>query len=269
MIQIEPREKTEPVYPSIPRNYADMAKIQKILRETTDLEKIRNTGILRVGTPGDYLPFSYDNGKCLEGLDIDTARKFARYMGVDIQFVRSRWSDLMDDLLDGKFHMAVGGIAISKERRKKALFSATYFRTGKAPIASRERARLFGSLEEIDRPGVRVIVNPGGTNEAFARKKLKRATVNVHSDNMTVFDMIIKGEADLMITDAIEAMVWEKRCPLLKAINPHRPFTCARFAFMMGPEESDLKEIIDRWLIAHSASGGIRKDLSKWTGRTF
>lgn len=269
MIQTKPGGKSEPFYPSIHWKYGEMVKIRENREKISVLEEIRDCKVLRVGTPADYLPFSYDNGECLEGIDIDTAENFARFLGVGIQFIPTSWRDLMDDLLSEKFHIAVGGIAISKERRKKALFSATYFRTGKAPIASRERARLFDSLEDIDRPGVRVIVNPGGTNEAFARKKLSRATITVHKDNMTVFDMIIRGEADIMITDAIEAMVWEKRCPLLKAINPHRPFTCARFAFMLGPGEYGFKKVIDRWLIEHSARGGIKKALSRWTDRTF
>lgn len=233
------------------------------------LEGIRRNGVLKVGTPADYLPFSYGDGGILEGVDIDAAKAFGLFLGVDVVFVPTTWKTLMEDLLEERFHLGVGGIAISKERRKKALFSATYFRTGKAPIAARDRAHMFGSLSDIDRPGVRVIVNPGGTNEAFARKRLRNASIMVHSDNLTVFDMIIRGEADLMITDAIETLVWEKRCPELKAINPHRPFTCARFAWMLGPEEKDFKTILDRWMVSYCARGGIKRSLFRWTGRSL
>lgn len=231
------------------------------------MREIKAKGVLRIGTPADYLPFSYMGKEGLEGVDIDAAVAFARFLGVEPVFVNTTWKELLEHLHEGRFHIAVGGIAISKERRRKALFSATYFRTGKAPIALREKAGLYGSLEEIDRPGVRVIVNPGGTNEAFAKKRLLRADICVHRDNMSIFDALLEDKADLMITDAVEALVWERRYPQLKAVNPRRPFTCAKFAWMISAGEHALKAVLDEWLVKYCAGGGIKKSLLKWTDR--
>jgi cyclohexadienyl dehydratase len=239
------------------------------LREDLLWRMINKRKVIKIGTPGDYYPFSCRRDDEPEGIDIDILRKFAAYTGVKLKFVPTTWNRVLDDLLRGSFDIAAGGVAISKQRRKRALFSATYFRTGKAPLTLAKNAHLYSTFDEIDRPGVRVIVNPGGTNEHFARKRLQKATLIVHRDNITVFEKILSGEADVMITDAVEAVVQEDKNPLLKAVNPMKPFTCSHFAFMLGEKEQYLKEVLDAWLVDHGRQGGIKKTIFRWTGRSI
>jgi hypothetical protein len=58
-----------------------------------------------------------------------------------------------------------------------------------------------------------VIVNPGGTNECFDRAHLQKATIVQWSDNATIFDALVEGKADLMITDVVETRVQAKLHP--------------------------------------------------------
>ena len=71
------------------------------------------------------------------------------------------------------------------------------------------------------------IVNPGGTNEKFARANLKKARILVHPDNVTIFQQIVDGKADLMMTDAIEARLQSRLHPELCAVHPQQPFDFA------------------------------------------
>jgi len=73
----------------------------------------------------------------------------------------------------------MGGISVTLERQKTAFFSVPLVRTGKAAIARCTDKDHFGSLAEIDRPGVKVLTNPGGTNERFDRATLKAADIVV------------------------------------------------------------------------------------------
>ncbi|MGL1530597.1 transporter substrate-binding domain-containing protein, partial [Vibrio parahaemolyticus] len=75
-------------------------------------------------------------------------------------------------------------------------------------------ARKFrAGIEPVDRPEVRVIVNPGGTNEQFVREHLGRARIIVFPDNRGVFEELAAGRADVMITDDVEAMLQSRRHP--------------------------------------------------------
>lgn len=181
-------------------------------------------GVMRVGTTGDYAPFSDDTGGTLRGFDIDLFQKLALAWGIKVVFVRTTWATLMSDLARNRFDFAASGISITDERRRVAHFSAPYYFDGKTPIARRADAARFSTIEQIDRPGVRVIVNPGGTNERFVREHIKQATIIVHPDNRTIFAEIVAGRADVMITDGIEVRLQTARHPELAGTRSE-PFT--------------------------------------------
>ena len=120
--------------------------------------------------------------------------------------------------------IAASGISITPERQNKALFSLAYLRDGKTPIARCEHLARFQTLAQINQPDVRLIVNPGGTNERFARANAPLAQLTVYPDNVTIFDQIVSGAADLMMTDALEARLQQRIHPALCAVHPEAPF---------------------------------------------
>jgi cyclohexadienyl dehydratase len=216
---------------------------------------LQRVGILRVGTTGDYAPFSEERGGELRGLDIELAQNLAKRWGLRVVFVRTSWPTLMADLGQRRFDLAASGISTTPERQKVANFSAAYLFDGKTPIARREDAARFSSLEKIDQPGVRVIVNPGGTNERFTREHIKRAIIVLHPDNRTIFQEIIAGRADVMITDGIEVRLQSQRHPELAATMAE-PFTRAGKAILL-PAGSDLTAEVNAWLVPQVTRGQI------------
>jgi cyclohexadienyl dehydratase len=218
-------------------------------------ESLQRVGVLRIGTTGDYAPFSSDGGGELQGLDIDLANVLAKSWGVTAVFVRTTWPTLMDDLNRRRFDLAISGISITPERDRQADFSAAYLFDGKMPIARREDAGKYDSLEKIDQPSVRIVVNPGGTNERFVREHIKRATILMHPDNRTIFEEIIAGSADLMITDSIEVALQTGRHPELQAMTSE-PFNRIGKAILLA-HNSELTSRIDAWLTPQIARGEI------------
>ncbi|MBW8901714.1 MAG: gamma subclass chorismate mutase AroQ, partial [Massilia sp.] len=222
-------------------------------------------GTLRVGTTGDYKPFSYrvGTGNVFVGLDIALAADLAKAMGVRLQLVPTTWSTLMPDLADDRFDLAMGGVSVTLERQKKALFSIPYLRDGKTPITRCEDAAKYRTLADIDRKEVRLIVNPGGTNERFARANAPHATLVVHPDNVTIFDRLLAGDADLMITDAIEARLQSRLHPKLCAVHPDAPFDFSEKAVLL-PRDAVLKAFVDQWLHQAIESGSFARLNDQW-----
>jgi len=228
------------------------------------LERIAEAGELRVGLSGDYKPFSWEEPEGhFEGLDVDLAEALAADLDARLVIVRTSWPTLMEDLAAGKFEIAMGGISVTEERRKSAFFSAPLLTDGKTPIARCEDAARFQTLDEIDREGVALIVNPGGTNEKFARANIRTARIILHKDNASIFEEIVAGRADLMITDAIETRIMQKQHPELCAIHPDEPFTQSEKAYLL-PQDEAWKARVDEWLAAMEASGEKRKIFEKW-----
>lgn len=230
----------------------------------TVLDTILARGTVRVGLTGDYRPFSIKDGAgAFEGLDVDMAESLAKGLGVKLEIVPTTWPTLMGDLQAGKYDLGMGGISVTLERAKSAYFSAPVMRTGKAPIARCADQARFTSLAAIDKPGVRVIVNPGGTNERFARANVKQAEIVVFPNNATIFDELIANRADVMMTDAVETKVQQRLRPGLCAVNPDQPFDFSELAYLL-PRDPALKAWVDQWLHIQAETGEQRRLLAKW-----
>jgi cyclohexadienyl dehydratase len=227
------------------------------------LARIRAAGVLRVGTTGDYTPFSLRRPDgSYEGADIEMAHDLAERLGVTLEFAPTVWVDLLDDFLADRFDIAMGGVTVTPARAEKACFSIPTFVDGKRPLARREYRDRFTNFAAIDQPGIRVIANPGSANEAFVRGHFKRATVIIHHDNASVFDELVAGRADVMVTDGLEADHQARLHPELCAVPVARPWTRLEKAYMFA-QDSAMKAYIDSWLTAAFASGQWRRALDR------
>ena len=234
--------------------------------ETSRLESILVAGVLKVGTTGDYRPFTALDRATgqFSGLDIDLARSLGRALGVKVAFVPTTWRSLAHDLAAGSFDIAMGGISVTLDRQKTGFFSDPYLREGKAAIARCSNQTHYQTLADIDRRGVRVLTNPGGTNEAFDRARLHGANVVVYPDNQTIFDRLAQGNADVMITDASETRFQEKLHPnVLCAIHPEKPFDFGEKAYWMVPDPA-LKAFVDQWLHIAKEDGEFDALYGRW-----
>ena len=218
-------------------------------RESSVLANILHNGVLRVGTTGDYPPFSFIDKTSGEysGVDVDLARNLASSLGVELQFIHTSWPGLMADLAANKYDVGMSGISRTLLRQRTAFFSDAYSIGGKTPIARCDTVTELNSLHKIDKRSVRVIVNPGGTNEKFVRQYIKNAQIIVYPDNTLVFAQIIDKHADVMITDAIEVKLQQRLHPELCATMPDKLFTHAEKGYLM-PQDIALKQYVDTWL---------------------
>lgn len=232
--------------------------LEHLERFDNRLQQILATGVLRVGTTGDYAPFSYRAGdEEAAGIDVDLAHALAAALGVELALVRTSWPNLLDDLAAGRYDIAMSGVSRTLERQKHGYLSRPYYVGGKTAIARCDRAGEFGSLDSIDRDGVRIIVNPGGTNERFVDARLERAHKVLHADNRTIFDALAAGEADLMITDRIEVELQAARYGDLCATMPGT-LSYQEKAYLM-PQDGPWQAFVDTWLSLALADGTVAR----------
>ncbi len=233
--------RLEPVAPGSPRGSPPI------------LERIAASHVLRIGTTGDYAPFSADSHGVLHGVDIELAEALARELDAEPLFVRTSWPMLLEDLRRNRFDVAIGGISATPARAAAAALSTPYLFGGKTILARCRDASRFDSLAAVDHLGVRVIVNPGGTNEQYVRAHLRRAHVIVYPSNATIFDQLLAGRADVMITDDVEV-----------ALETHlHPQLCRAYAgtlthagkVVLMPRDPTLIAVVDDWLRGELAAG--------------
>jgi len=231
------------------------------------LQEIASRGELRVCSTGDYRPFTYYEPatSTWSGIDVDLAADLARRLGVRRVMVKTTWKSLLTDF-ESKCDIAVGGVSITLERAKVAFFSEAYLDDGKTPITRCGNESRFQTVEQINDPQVRVIVNPGGTNEQFVRANLTKATIVSHADNNTIHQQILTGKADLMITDSAEALWQSKQNPQLCAVHPHQPFTFSQKAYLVPLGDVVFQHYVNQWLNLARHDGTYARVAKPWLG---
>ena len=227
------------------------------------LEDIAARGTIRIGTTGDYIPMSYLNPQtgAYEGIDAELSQLIADSLGVKIEYVPTSWPTLTADTLAGKFDIALCGISRNYARAKTMAMSDAYGEGafGKTILCRKSDAKKYQSLADIDKPEVRVMINPGGTNEKFAHANLKKAKLIVHQENADIPRQVAEGHADIMITETVEAARYielndKLAAPLMKA-----PFTRHSCGILMQKGDQEFLNYINFVLAELKMDGTLAK----------
>lgn len=229
----------------------------------TTVERIKQRGTVVVGTTGDYRPLSFCEPNTGEywGFGIEMAKEIARQMNVDIAFAKTSWPTLSADVLASPqlFDFAIGGITITDARRETMLMSVGYLANGKTILCRSAETSRFQSLSDIDRPEVRVMVNPGGLNEKFAHEHLTHATIIVHQKNEEIPSLIAEGNADVMITEITEAPYYVQTDARLAAPLLDKPFTHGEIGVLMQKGQEDLLQVVNNVIRRMKADGSLKR----------
>ncbi|HIG60898.1 MAG TPA: transporter substrate-binding domain-containing protein [Gammaproteobacteria bacterium] len=223
------------------------------------LTQIRDSGMLRVGTTGDYAPFSESRvAGQYNGIDIDLIHDLANTLEVEVVLVATSWPSLLSDLSNNAFDIAMSGISRTLQRQQHGFLSKPYHTGGKTPIIRCSDQARIKSLSDIDQKGVRIIVNPGGTNERYVDAHIKLAEKVLFADNRTIFEEIVQGRADVMITDAIEVTLQTNRQQGLCPAMPGKTLTYQEKAILLQ-QDPILLNYVNLWLDLRLADGTVQR----------
>lgn len=229
------------------------------------VDDVMKAGVLRVCTPGDYKPFAFAKPDgTYEGIDVDLMQSLATSLGVKVEYVKTTWANLMADFTGNKCDIGVGGISVTLDRQKRATFSSAYMVNGKTPLVRCGDVKRFQTVADIDKPDVKVIANPGGSNERFAKANFKTAKLTIHADNIGIFDEVLKGNADVFVTESAEAIVQQRLKPGLCAVNPDKPLQYGEMAYLLPRGDVATKEYVDQWLHLTKATGEYQRIVARW-----
>ena len=226
------------------------------------INRIQNRGTILIGTTGDYRPLSFrePDGRYW-GFGIEMAQEIAKRLGVGIQFVQTSWPTLSADVQaePQTFDLAIGGITITDARCETMLMSEGYLANGKTILCRASEANRYKSLEDIDKPEVRVMVNPGGLNEKFANENLTHATIIVHPKNEEIPSLVAEGKADVMITEITEAPYYVQTDARLAAPLLNTPFNHGEIGVLMRKGQDDLLQLVNDLIRQMKSDGSLRR----------
>lgn len=238
--------------------------------------------VLRVGTSGDYPPFSIVGGSAEEqaaddpppnadrpagagdveetgpstsrsGFAVEVAGRLARDLGYDLAFVPFDWPDLAGAVAADEFDVAMSGVT---------------WRPGRAAAGWMSRAVASGgpcvvSAADTPSPPGRVAVNRGGILERWTRDRFGSGATRIVAvdDNLSLPGRLERGEVDAFVTDSFEVEHfgrdgWRRSCEA----------PVDRKVFWVAPGRAeDLGPVIDRWIQRNE--GWLEGRREEWFGR--
>lgn len=137
----------------------------------SDLENIKQNGVLKVGCKEAVAGFGYMNPKTneYEGLEIDLAKKIADEIGVKVEFTPVT-STTRGQLLDaGEIDMVAATFTITDERKMSYDFSDPYYTDSISVLV--KKGQGYKSLDDFD--GKKIAIISGGTTKEAIENNTK------------------------------------------------------------------------------------------------
>ncbi|WP_428944219.1 transporter substrate-binding domain-containing protein [Pantoea sp. FN060301] len=231
------------------------------------LDRVMQSKTLAVCTTGDYKPYTFLRADgSYEGIDVAMAQSLAKSLNAKVKWVPTTWKMLTQDFLGKQCDIALGGVSVTLKRQQTAWFATPLGIDGKIPLVRCADKDKYRTIAQLNRPDVRLIEPAGGTNEAFVHSHLPDASLTLFHDNVTIFQQLVDKKADVMITDASEALFQQKRYPDLCAVNPDKPMQYGEKAYMLPRDDISWKLYVDQWLHLSNATGEYQQIAAQWLG---
>jgi cyclohexadienyl dehydratase len=238
---------------------------ETMAQEQSRLERILETGTLRVGTTGDFNPMSFKDTATGDyvGYDIDAVRKLAEDMQVEIEFVPTDWKTLVAGVIADKYDMTTSA-SLSVDRAKVAGYSDPYVEFATVPVAKAETAAAVEGWDALDVPEMKIAVTLGTVFEQQARAYFQNAEIITVEAPVRGYQEVLAGRADATITSNVDAAQLTQTHPELQVMTVDQPRSRRPGAFLLPQNDQVWINFVNHWVNLNHASGYFEGLQRKW-----
>ncbi len=233
--------------------------------EKSVLEQVMERGVLRVGFD-TFVPWAMkDKDGEYIGFEIEVARRVAADMGVEVEFVPTKWSGIIPALLTGKFDVIIGGMGIQPARNLKVNFSSPYEFSGMSLVANSETAPDLSSLDDFNTPEIILAAKTGATSVAAAKKHMPKATVRMFDDEAQALQEVLNGRAHAMVASAPfpEQQAIRNQDKLYLPLKGET-FTKEPIGFAVRKGDHDFLNFLNNWVLVAESEGWLAERHAYW-----
>jgi len=225
-------------------------------------DRIKASGVLRIGLEGTYPPFNFqDKSGQLAGFEVDFAKALAAQLGLKAEFHPAPFAGLLGSLESGRVDVVINQIVITPDRQAKYDFSEPYTVSGIQIIKLKDRP---GLEKPEDLAGKKVGVGLGTNYEQWIRANVPSADVRTYDDDPTKYQDLRAGRTDVVLNDRLVAADFIKTSPEFVASGP--PFA-AQGAGVAMKKDPGLKVVLDQAINALRADGKLAAISQQWFGQ--
>jgi len=175
------------------------------------LERIQQTGVVRIGVYGDQPPWSavQADGQHV-GYDVDVARLIGQALGVRVEFVLQDVAARIPNLLLGKVDLQMAVMGMYPERARVVQYSKPH--AGQQIVLFADKKHRIGTIEDA-RP-LRIGVPRGAAQDVAITQLLGEAsTIRRFNDNSSVVQALVAGQVDAIGGDTSYRVMLNRAAP--------------------------------------------------------
>ena len=229
------------------------------------LNDILNSGLLKVGTTGDWNPMTMKEAatNSYTGYDIDVMSELAKDLGVKVEFVPTDWKTLVSGVVSGKYHMT-GSASISPARAKAAGYSNSYFSLATVPLILKKNDGRFKDWNDLDRADVTVAATLGTTQEKQVKQFFPNAKHKIVEAPARDFQEVLAGRADAHITSNVEAYKLVAKYPQMMVVPVSAPKAPTPIAMLVPQADQVWINYVNTWIRLKTERGFFAALGRKW-----
>jgi polar amino acid transport system substrate-binding protein len=209
---------------------------------------------LVVGMELEYPPFEMvgPDGQP-DGVSVRMAEALAASLGRTLEIRNIKFDALIVALKSAQVDLVISSMTANDERRESIDFSDPYVTTGLALLVPKGSG--VRGIDDLRRPGARVVVKLGTTGELYAREHLPGATVVAVQQDPACALEVAQGKADAWIYDQLSIFQHHRQHPnTTEALL--QPIKREQWAVGLRKGDDALRAQVNAFLAEFRESGG-------------
>jgi cyclohexadienyl dehydratase len=232
-------------------------QVQSRLNEITKSKK------LRVCQFPLYYSISYRNPKTgeIEGIDADLSKELAKELDATLEIVESSFGSFIADLQANKCEIGMFGVGATLKRAQAVEFSKPYLITNIYGVV-RKGGPVKG-WADVDKPGVKAVVQLGSFIEPFMKSYLKNAEVVTVAPPATREAELLARRADVMMTDYPTAIKVVDEFDWAEIITPDQKLAVTPYSYVVPQGDQIWLNYINLFVDTIKLDGRLQKYAEK------
>lgn len=234
--------------------------------QESHLDRILKSGVLRVGTTGDFNPMTIRNPatQSYQGFEIDAANQLAKDLGVKVEFVPTDWKTMVAGVVADKYDVVMSGTSMNPGRAKAVGFTQPYVLVGTVPLTVKDKTGTYKTWADADRKGVKVAVILGTVFEEQAKAAFPNAEIVKVEAPATGFQEVLAGRADVTITSNLDAANLVEKYDALVTFGGGEMRAQRPLAYIAAQDDYKWLNFLNNWVTMQKISGFFDETAKKW-----
>ena len=234
-----------------------------------------NKDQLVVATNAAFPPFEYKMGNKFAGIDMEIAKGFADYLGVEIVIMDMEFEAVVTSVGKNGVDIAMAGLTIDETRKESVDFTDSYYNASQVVIVKSGDTSLDGltTAEEIDavlnKAGNKIGVQAGTTGELYVKGDegmkfpgLTNAECNPYTNAALAVQDLKNGNIDYVVVDDAPAKNIAQSVGGVTVISVS--LTVEEYAFGVDKNQPELLAKANEYLALIKSNGTYEKIAQKY-----